>query len=402
MKTALPHPTEPNVVPEKGLLYLRPRDRVMKYLKEGIDSSHLKNGDRLPPIRDLAECLNVSTRTVQVVIDRLKEEGRIQTHIGNGSFLVFSPPQKKGIPKIAVSVPALVVSDQNWGYQISVGIMKAATQMPEPCMLVSLPQGLTDDRPVIKKLKEIRSEVDGLILFPYVGADEVRDEYERAGKPVVDLTPPSMTETSNFVSPDFFGAAEILGRVWGETGRRNVVFVVYPAINQSMVSKGSYLGLLSGLKAGGEAKMAFRFVEAQDHTQKSGHNAIAKLLNEHGERPDAIYCTGDFLALGAAQALQEKMLRVPEDASVVGGTGLHLADTSFPSLTRLKQPFEELGAKLLAKCHERIQKNCAAVPAVFLRAQFIIGKSTLAEENARLSSEAGFKKNNFKKSIDGN
>ena len=61
------------------------------------------------------------------------------------------------------------------------------------------------------------------------------------------------------------------------------------------------------------------------------------------ERPTALFCISDVLALGAVQAARELGLRVPEDLSVVGFDDVEYAVMGHPRLTTVRQPCYELG-----------------------------------------------------------
>lgn len=72
-----------------------------------------------------------------------------------------------------------------------------------------------------------------------------------------------------------------------------------------------------------------------------------------GQLPDALFCSGDILALGAMDYLrQERGLRIPEDISVVGFDGIAESEWLSYSLTTMRQPVEEMVA---AACDVLIQ-----------------------------------------------
>ncbi|MBI4025526.1 MAG: substrate-binding domain-containing protein [Verrucomicrobia bacterium] len=100
--------------------------------------------------------------------------------------------------------------------------------------------------------------------------------------------------------------------------------------------------------------------------------------------PDAIYCAGDLLALGAVRALRERGLRVPKDVSVVGAAGVDLSGTLCPRLTATRQPLEQIGEELLAMLCQRIEQGGAAVTGRILPMPFTGGGTTRPEENVLL------------------
>lgn len=59
----------------------------------------------------------------------------------------------------------------------------------------------------------------------------------------------------------------------------------------------------------------------------------------------AIFAMSDLLAIGAAKALTDSGLRVPEDVSVMGFDGINITQFYNPTLTTIKQPIKEIAEK---------------------------------------------------------
>ena len=82
-----------------------------------------------------------------------------------------------------------------------------------------------------------------------------------------------------------------------------------------------------------------------------GAEAVHLLLDERGLQPgatfDAVVCVNDKMALGAIQALQVRGLRVPHDLAVTGFNDDPEGRFHTPSLSSVKAPFHELGAKAI-------------------------------------------------------
>ncbi|HEX2418560.1 MAG TPA: substrate-binding domain-containing protein, partial [Micromonosporaceae bacterium] len=81
-----------------------------------------------------------------------------------------------------------------------------------------------------------------------------------------------------------------------------------------------------------------------------GARAMAGLLAA-GQRPDAVFCFNDPLALGAIRALTERGLRVPDDVAVIGVDDIEDGRYATPSLTTVrpdKERIARLAVELLA------------------------------------------------------
>ncbi|MFG2647118.1 LacI family DNA-binding transcriptional regulator [Streptomyces sp. NPDC048436] len=80
------------------------------------------------------------------------------------------------------------------------------------------------------------------------------------------------------------------------------------------------------------------------YTRQSGYEATLELLRRS---PDltAIVAANDTVALGAAAALRERGLRIPEDISVAGFDDLPFSVDAVPALTTVRLPLHEAGAR---------------------------------------------------------
>lgn len=61
------------------------------------------------------------------------------------------------------------------------------------------------------------------------------------------------------------------------------------------------------------------------------------------ERPSAIFCANDHMALGALHAAQARGLRVPEDISIVGFDDIEMCQVTTPRITSVRQPLQKMG-----------------------------------------------------------
>lgn len=73
-----------------------------------------------------------------------------------------------------------------------------------------------------------------------------------------------------------------------------------------------------------------------------GYRRMAELLQD-GPEFTAVFAANDIVAAGAAQALEEAGVRVPEDISLVGYDDIPVAQELRPRLTTVHVPLEEMG-----------------------------------------------------------
>jgi LacI family transcriptional regulator len=72
------------------------------------------------------------------------------------------------------------------------------------------------------------------------------------------------------------------------------------------------------------------------------------------DRPDAVVCANDQMAIGAMRELQARGVRVPDDIAVVGFDDIYPGILIAPPLTTVRQPMRLLGERACSRLLERI------------------------------------------------
>jgi len=104
-------------------------------------------------------------------------------------------------------------------------------------------------------------------------------------------------------------------------------------------------GFCEGLGAAGLSPHATAFHQGR-FDFASGVEAGDALLTRD-ERPTAIFATNDEMALGVLAVAHRVGLRVPEDLSVTGFDDTTASHTSWPPLTTVRQPLEDMGRAVI-------------------------------------------------------
>ena len=79
-----------------------------------------------------------------------------------------------------------------------------------------------------------------------------------------------------------------------------------------------------------------------DDSPEGGRRAVRQLLAS-GDRPSAIICVNDFMAIGVLRELADQGLSVPRDISVTGFDNIGLSNVTCPRLTTADIPRELIG-----------------------------------------------------------
>jgi LacI family transcriptional regulator len=117
------------------------------------------------------------------------------------------------------------------------------------------------------------------------------------------------------------------------------------------------------------------------HVAKSPSNIAAaeeagKALLDASPRPDAIFCTNNFMTLGMMQAVIDRGLACPEDIAVAGFDDFPWAAAFRPRLTVVAQPAYEIGRETATLLFDRISGRRTGAPIqMVLNAKLIVRDS---------------------------
>ncbi len=96
-----------------------------------------------------------------------------------------------------------------------------------------------------------------------------------------------------------------------------------------------------------------------------GMEGMAQLMSLP-QRPTAVYCDNDIIAIGALKAAHDAGLRVPEDISITGVDDIFAASTTTPPLTTVAKPKYDLGRQASRFLYEQIEEGVPESPRTLL------------------------------------
>jgi LacI family transcriptional regulator len=181
-----------------------------------------------------------------------------------------------------------------------------------------------------------QSGVDAAILIlPPENGDQLV-ALSRAGFPfvVVDPRTPPPPDIAAVSAAHFSGARALV-----ELGHRDIGVIAGP--EDWLAGDARLAGHRAALSEAGFLPMP-RHLWHIEPTMNAGYLAAGELL-DHPQRPTAIVCFNDKVAIGTLQAARERGLRVPEDLSIAGFDDIDLSRVTDPPLTTVRQPLREMG-----------------------------------------------------------
>jgi len=119
-----------------------------------------------------------------------------------------------------------------------------------------------------------------------------------------------------------------------------------------------------------------RVVEAGEFSHAAGMDAGQTLLSG-GQRPTAIFCANDVLALGVLDAARSLDVAVPDAVSVIGFDDIELAGWASYGLTTYRQPVAAMIAAT-AELIERLAREADAAPEALALAGEIVERRSVA------------------------
>jgi LacI family transcriptional regulator len=115
-----------------------------------------------------------------------------------------------------------------------------------------------------------------------------------------------------------------------------------------------------------------------------GEAAAAELLaGKGGDRPDAIVCGNDLIALGVLRTLRLAGMRVPADVAVTGFDDVGFASISDPAITTARQPLDALGGEGARLLLRRIAGETGPPIGITLAPELVVRESTDAPPDRR-------------------
>ena len=221
----------------------------------------------------------------------------------------------------------------------------------------------------------ISKQIDGLIVLPVevnseVGATSAEDtrrfyaELERilsgipsGGLPTVLLENCEIAGISGHIRVDYRGGAELAVDHLVEMGHTKIGMLYHTV--QEGIWKDRYLGFVQGMEKHG-CTVRPEYIMGCSDSVLSGFEAGRVLLGRE-DRPTAIYCANDEIAVGVRNAAAACGLRVPEDISIIGHDGSIFSQTTYPRLTTVSIGSFEMGKA----CTEQL---CRALSGVKIEA----------------------------------
>jgi LacI family transcriptional regulator/LacI family purine nucleotide synthesis repressor len=206
----------------------------------------------------------------------------------------------------------------------------------------------------------LEKQVDGIIMLGgrinlvKPSADLVNEVVEVSKRvPLLLINGNLPGESMNRVYADEKEGAELATQHLIDLGHRDIAFVGgYRNMSNTLQRIKSFIKTMEK----NSLKIRKEWILDGGFSVESGKLFLNQLL-ELPERPTAIFCANDLVAIGVMKAANKAGLRVPQDLSLVGFDDIPNASYSIPELTTVSLKCYDVGRNAAIQLHHMITKN---------------------------------------------
>ncbi|WP_020617002.1 LacI family DNA-binding transcriptional regulator [Paenibacillus daejeonensis] len=218
-----------------------------------------------------------------------------------------------------------------------------------------------------------QKQVDGIIIGTGLSSTEVLGELSRTTPAVVIGREVPSVEVHTVVADDRYGGRLAAEHLLANGHRRVGVLVEQLGI----VSSRERLRGFRERLAEAQVELPETALRECSYRIEDGKRQAAHLLAA-ADRPTALFCCNDLLAVGALQAAREAGVDVPRQLSIISFDNTILANVTDPPLTAIAQPMARLGAAAVDLLMEEFGHEPTVKRRIALRTELIVRASTAA------------------------
>jgi DNA-binding LacI/PurR family transcriptional regulator len=314
-----------------------------------------------PGLKDVAKRAGVSIKTVSNVVNGYVHvapdtRARVQHAIAE---LGYSPNvAARQLRGGRSGVIALALPDLRSSYFAELaGFIVQAAEDRHWTVLIDQTGGLADrERELAGRLR--RHLIDGLIFSP-LGLAGQELASEASTTPMVLLGERVWHGPADHVAVDNTTAAADATRHLCDLGRRRIAAIGAQRGPAAVTARQRLDGYRVALAEAGRPYDPDLVGSVVAFHRADGAAAMARLLDA-GERPDAVFCFNDLLAIGAIRTLLDRGCAVPEDVAVIGFDDIEDGRFSTPTLSTVSPGTDRIARLAVDLLAERLDGAVAA------------------------------------------
>jgi DNA-binding LacI/PurR family transcriptional regulator len=327
-------------------------------------------------IKKIAKLANVSIATVSRVVNnrpgvRKEIREKIEKIIKETNY---RPNQMaRGLVQKKSNVIGLLIPRFDGYYsERAEAVLRVCNQNDYSVMIASAVEEYGGELDSLKLLYE--KHIEGLIFFSAHYTPRHKELMKRISEqiPVVfvdmaeeDLNIPSILQ-------DNYDGARKAMKYLIQCGHRKIAFISSPYSDKEAVKRQH--AYVDTLKEEG-IKINEKYIREGTYSIDSGYREMGNILKLSKDRPTAVFCANDNMAIGAINCLKANGLEVPGDMSVVGFDDILIAKHFIPALTTVRQDQEAIGTQAAELLIEYKKNSEFRVKKIILHQELIIRDS---------------------------
>ena len=360
--------------------------------------------------RDLGRRFGAHRATIQRALQRLEQEGLVECRSRSGWYVCAKVPgalrltdRRTQLPlrrlsptrthlqvalSVGVDTPTDLFNDSTWSGTILNHLRQRLAERQVDLLLWNHDPKLdADPTDVTRRLDEARERILGIAALNPLELKPIESLLDERGVPWVTVNRQHPKIMHNFVATDQAWTGRVVGKLFARMGWQRVGIMV-GAMDLFPSEREAFEGFCGGYASvHGGLPQRLDVIACNNSSQHAGHNAMTEHLRKC-EPLQAVFCSGDSLALGGMRAAQDLGLRVPRDIGFIGNSGFELGQWAKPALTTVSQPLAQVGAAwadMLLHMHEhRLQR----VPGRFFDGPLVFRQSLRVSESVQREIEA--------------
>lgn len=318
-------------------------------------------------LRDVAHRAKVSVRTVSNVVsgyEHVSEQMRQRVQAAIEELDYRANPVARTLRTGRTGVLALVVPEIDVPYfaELAREVIREAAALGYRVMVDQTGHNHDRERDLLTGADRTML-FDGVLFTPLVTRAELLEMHPASSMPLVLLGEHDFDGRYDHVAIDNMQAAHDATQHLLDVGRTRIAAIGVQPQESYATPQQRTAGYRSALGAAGMSPPDEYLRPAVHYSRADGYKATQSLL-ELADRPDAIFCYSDLMAMGALRAVFDAGLRVPEDVAIIGIDDIEEGRYARPSLSTVSLDTPFIAREAIARITSRIADPYAAAVEV--------------------------------------
>lgn len=325
----------------------------------GLGSLNRRKAGYVANIRDVARLAGVSAGTVSNVLNRpsylnAETRERVQAAIDELGFVPRSSSRQYRPGRERTLGFALADMGNPFFVDVALGAAAAAKERGVGVVIVHNDEDVVREEQNLDLL--VQQRVHGIMITPVDERNPRLEHLIARGVPLVYVDRISGDRPCCWLATNDREGGRLAGAHLLDMGHQRIAFVGSTAISRQVEER--YHGLLDATKEGTIPDSQVELIPAKSWKIHEGRSVGAQMAaRAPADRPTAVFCANDMLALGVLQELVQRGIRVPEDIAIVGFDDLDWARTSTVPLSSVRQPRALLGMTAVRMLLDEIEQG---------------------------------------------